>query len=358
MENIEKKTERISVWWKGEITDRACCSFAIPKQNKKKTAEENEPSLNSYWLSENEEPDLESLVNRQIEIINSNVYFGEEMPTFPHKYGRRGTPMILAAYLGGRVKFREDTVWVEPVIENWKKFKIHFDSENIWYRRSYNFFKLAVEKCSTHNIIPWLPDFGDALTVFSLLRGTERLLLDLVDDKKAVLEARDRFIQLWPEFHKNFYQLYAHKFPGDSSWLVWAPGKTYACQCDFSTMISPEMFKEFVVPEIETIGKYLDYIIWHLDGPDEIRHLDILLNLPQIKAIQWVPGAGNPPAVKWFPMLKKIQEKGESLIIYAEDETQVKILLKELSPRGLFISGGFTGKTEKEAEEFMKMFSQ
>ena len=358
MEDLEKKRERISAWWKGELIDRACCSFAIPKPDKKKAMEERGSLLNGYWSSEDEEPDLENLVERQIELINANIYFGEAMPTFPHDYGRRGTPMILAAYLGGRVELKENTVWVKPVVEDWRKFEIHFDPENIWYRRSYDFFKLAVEKCSTHNIIPWLPDFGDALTVLSLLRGSERLLFDLIDNREAVLEARNKFIQVWPEFHKRFYQLYSHKFPGDNSWLIWAPGKTYACQCDFSTMISPEMFKEFVVPEIEAIGKYLDYIVWHLDGPDEIRHLDILLDLPQIKVIQWVPGAGNPPAVKWLPMLKRIQEKGRNLMVYAGDEEEVKTLLEELSPKGLFISGGFTGKTEKEAEEFIKMISR
>ena len=67
------------------------------------------------------------------------------------------------------------------------------------------------------------------------------------------------------------------------------------------------MFLEFVVPELESLSEYLDYMVFHLDGPDEIKHLETLLDMPFIDAIQWVPGVGNPTASQWLDMLKKIQ---------------------------------------------------
>lgn len=353
---LENVLGRISKWWKGEPMDRPCFVFSIRKPD--------EPDLlltdlNKYWPSHYGVIDYEGLRKRMLEDIRANYYFGESVPTFPHHWGGRGTPMAMAAYLGGRVDLKENTVWVNPVIDDWRKFKLRFDKENIWLKNSLELFKLSIGKCEGE-YLPCLPDFGDALTVLSLLRGADRLLIDLIENKEAVLEARDNFVQLWPKFHKTFWEPYSQKFPGDISWLMWAPGKTYACQCDFSTMISPEMFIEYVVPEIETMGKYLDYIVWHLDGPDEIKHLDILLDLPEIKAIQWIPGYGNPPAAsaRWKSMLKRIQSKGKKLIVYAENEIEVKFLLRELSSKGLFIFGGFTGRTRKEALEYIKMVSE
>lgn len=67
-------------------------------------------------------------------------------------------------------------------------------------------------------------------------------------------------------------------------------------------------FEKFVLYELEKLKDYLEYMVWHLDGPDEIKHLDILLSLPYIKAIQVVPGAGRPPCTSslWLPNIEKI----------------------------------------------------
>lgn len=348
---------RITSWWKGENLDRPCIGgISVIKPKKFELLSElNNP--NRYWSFPDSEPNFEKLVEYWEKFIDSHLFFGETLPTLPHLWGNRGTPMTIAAYLSKRIRLTEDTVWIDPVIDNWNQFELKFDEDNVWFKRSYEFFKLVVER-SDGGYLPQLPDLGDTMTVFSLLRGAGNLLLDIMDDKEKILEKRDKFLKLWLKFHGKFWYIYSQKFPGDISWLSWAPGKTYACQCDFSTMISPEMFIDFVVPEIEFLSKYLGYIIWHLDGPNEIKHLQILLSLPEVKAIQWVPGAGEPPAAskKWLPMLKMIQNKGKNLIVYANNKKEVKILINELSIRGLFIHmEDFVGKTEEQAKGLMDM---
>jgi 5-methyltetrahydrofolate--homocysteine methyltransferase len=337
--------EKITSWWDGKPIESFCYGFSLHKPTFSRTY------LNKYWASPDVEPDYEGLVNGLMEhFVKSNDYFGEALPVFPHLFGGRGTPMIMAAYLGGKVKFCEESVWIDPIIDDWEKFDIRFDENNIWLNRSIELFKLSVEK-SNEKCVPCLPDFGDALTVLSLLRGADRFLVDLIENKEAVLNAVNKFINLWPKFHNIFWKIYSKKFSGDNSWLIWAPGKTYGCQCDVSTMISPQMFIDFVVPEIKALGKYLDYMIWHLDGKEEFKHLDILLDMPEIKAIQWVPGAGNPNAShpKWLPMFKKVQAKNRGLVLYVDKEEEVKSLMENLSLNKLLILNGFTGKTKQEA---------
>ena len=41
-------------------------------------------------------------------------------------------------------------------------------------------------------------------------------------------------------------------------------------QCDFSYMISPNMFKRFVVPDLTACCDHLDYGFYHLDGKGEL----------------------------------------------------------------------------------------
>ncbi len=53
-------------------------------------------------------------------------------------------------------------------------------------------------------------------------------------------------------------------------------------------------------------------------------------------------------------VLEKIQKSRKSVWVAAENEKEVENLIENLSPERLYISGGFTGKTEKEAREFLK----
>ena len=183
---------------------------------------------------------------------------------------------------------------------------------------------------------------------------TENLLFDIMDNKEAVIKARDKFLKIWPQYHKSHWDVFRKHFPGDCSWLMWAPGRTYACQCDFSTVLSPKLFEELVIPELEALGKYLEYIVWHLDGPDEIKHLDFLLELPQVKAIQWCQGSGKPSPAHWLPMLKIIRSHKKSLILRPESREEIKTLLEELSPEGLFFDVKFDVKTTEEAQALIK----
>jgi hypothetical protein len=55
----------------------------------------------------------------------------------------------------------------------------------------------------------------------------------------------------------------------------------------------------------------MDYAFYHLDGKGQIPHLDLLLSLPRLRGIQWVPGDGNPPPEHWLPLLKRIRDGGK-----------------------------------------------
>ncbi len=120
-------------------------------------------------------------------------------------------------------------------------------------------------------------------------------------------------------------------------------------QCDFAALISPRRMEEFCLPDIRALCRRLDTSILHLDGHDAVRHLDALLGIPELDAIQWVPGAGKPPAVGWLPMLKRVQQAGKSLHIYAA-AVDVPRILEELSPSGLMISVEDEFRSRAEAE--------
>lgn len=56
-------------------------------------------------------------------------------------------------------------------------------------------------------------------------------------------------------------------------------------------MIGTDMFEEFVLHTLQRDCLALTNTLYHLDGEGELRHLDRLLSIPALKAVQWVPGA-------------------------------------------------------------------
>ena len=75
-------------------------------------------------------------------------------------------------------------------------------------------------------------------------------------------------------------------------------------QCDTSAMFHPAMFAKFVVPALAEQCEWLDHAMFHLDGHQCIKHLDLLLGIDGLDAIEWTPDpqvpTGGDPA--WYPM--------------------------------------------------------
>jgi len=100
--------------------------------------------------------------------------------------------------------------------------------------------------------------------------------------------------------------------------------------------MSGAMFEEFIVPELEEITGTLGPAIYHLDGPDAIRHLDRLCDIPGIRMIQWVPGAGKPGCGSevHFPLYRKVRKAGKGLVL-GVDQHRIQPICKELGAAGV-----------------------
>jgi len=83
----------------------------------------------------------------------------------------------------------------------------------------------------------------------------------------------------------------------------WTPlvsdGRYYIPSNDFSIMVSKAMYDDVFLPGIRRECQFLDHSIYHLDGPGALRHLDSLLAIPELDALQWVFGAGNEGFSRW-----------------------------------------------------------
>ena len=108
-----------------------------------------------------------------------------------------------------------------------------------------------------------------------------------------------------------------------------------------------------MLPELEETSSAFEHCTYHLDGIEQIRHLDLILSVKGIDNIQWTHVAGQPKTSASIEALRKIQAAGKGLVLIPQRD-EVEFLMKNLSHKGLQICVGGM-KNKEEAEDLMAL---
>lgn len=341
-ENWEETKQKYLEYWSRENHDRPIISVTAPRNGYVPKMVKGPENLRDRWL------DTEYVIKKARENFNA-TYFGGE--SFPQLWPNLG-PDIFGAILGCDLEFGQETSWAENIIDSWGNVKdFKFDPENKWWKKIKQMTE-DIAADSKGDYIVGITDIHPGIDGIVSLRGPENVCLDLIDNPEAIKKANFQLFDIFKKVTDELYDITTRNQYGSSNWMgVWHPGKWYVTSCDFICMISQDMAEEFVLPELIDEIKYLDASIYHLDGPGALKHLDRLLEIPELKGIQWVYGAGQPTASHWIPVLKKIQDAGKTIHVDIVPE-EIDILLQELKPEGVFFSTRC--RTEEEAREIVK----
>jgi 5-methyltetrahydrofolate--homocysteine methyltransferase len=168
-----------------------------------------------------------------------------------------------------------------------------------------------------------IPDIIENLDILSAARGPQALCYDLADAPELVRAGVERVDSLYFDYYDRCYEI-TKDSDGASAYTAFAVlgrGKTAKVQCDFCALMSPDAFRELAAPSLRKQCRALDHSIYHLDGPDAIRHLDALMEIEELDALQWTCGAGRPDGANpmWYPIYDKAREAGKGLWVFIED---------------------------------------
>lgn len=299
--------------------------------------------------------DLDARVDSEKNTIANTIYYGDGFPTVFANFG----PGSLAACIGGNYKLAESTIWFDrdPIIKDYNNLpEIRFDPDSEMCRLTEE-FTLKLCQGSGGSYYTSIADLGGTLDIIASLRGSQELLYDLYDYPDQVKDLTKRVNLMFKEAYNRLADIIFKYNDGITSWMpIWCKDRYSPIQCDFSAMISPDMFEEFVLPDLVDLTEFLDKTVYHLDGPGELPHLDLLLGIPRLNAIQWVPGAGNADTTDecWFEMYQKIQAAGKSLVLFTEEPERIEKLLGHISTKGLYIWASNI-QDEKLAQELVDM---
>lgn len=339
----DKTRERFLAFWDRSNTDRCCLAISVPVPEAKPLY----PHRSYTWEQWYTDSELihELMMNQSVqteylyECIHARLV---DMGTAGH-----------CRFFGCRPTYGDGTIWFSPVLNAPDPELLHFDKEEFLGQKA---FTRTLAEQAGDNYLVGMNDHCGIIDALAHLRGTENLLMDMLEEPEFVHAARDKITRVWVETQKEFFEIIKENNQGGSShaWMqLWSPARHLQLQCDYACMISPAMFEEFVLPELEETSAAFEHISYHLDGIEQLRHLDMILSVKGIDNIQWTRVASQPKTSASIEALIKIQKAGKGLILFP-DLDEVEFLLKNLDPRGvqLVLSGV---KSREEAADIEKL---
>jgi 5-methyltetrahydrofolate--homocysteine methyltransferase len=303
-----------ALWWSGQL-ERPLVQVAVVGRDPGRP----EPHLPSYGFIPFYDPSVppEAIVDRFDYDLSCRWFPGDAFPAIRATFG----PGVAAAFLGAVLRPGDNTVWFHPAKQKEiADLRFTYDPDNPWLRRVRDLSRASVERWKGL-VQVGMTDLGGALDILSTFRPAERLLTDLYDHPDHVKRLTWELHDLWFRYFDEINQSLQPGNPGYSCWPgMYSQQPHYMLQCDFAYMISPAMFEEFVKPELAEACRMLANPFYHLDGPGQLRHLDSLLEIPQLKGVQWVPGAGAPDVRHWPEVYRKVRRAGKLTQIFVNAE--------------------------------------
>ena len=279
----------------------------------------------------------------------SHGYFGADiLPVADTDIG----PGSLALLLGSEPGFAPNTVWYEPAFRDHPNPEelppLRFDPRNRWWQVHEQTFRAQVA-LGRGKYFTGCPDLIENIDILSALRDPQTLMMDMLERPAWVRRAVGEINQAFFEAYDRTYEIIKDD---DGSvfgpFRIWGPGRTVKVQCDACAMFSPAMFRDFVQPALTAQCDWLDHSLYHLDGTQCICHLDALLEIEPLDAIEWTPqagieGGGHP---RWFPLYKRILDAGKSVQIMAGGVETIEPVFKAIGSRGVYLLCGFRSAAE------------
>ncbi|MDD3243556.1 MAG: trimethylamine corrinoid protein 2 [Eubacteriales bacterium] len=314
--NWQKLYDEFEAWWQAK--NPSPMLWATAKRKAPLAAAEAETPFadeKDFYVNTRE------LSLRYRNFCREHEFLGQAFPNFSLNLGAGS----LALYLGSEPNFHWDTVWFSETVKNgWQGVPdFSFDEKNPWWQLHLDLYRQAVELAGDDYLVA-IPDIVENIDIVAALRGPQDTCFDLMDEPEEI-ERRVRQIDgLYFQYYEPFFQM-VRRPEGVSSYTAFnilGQGRVAKIQCDFAALMSPAQFRRFTQPSLAAQCAVLDHAIYHLDGPDAIRHVDALMEIDRLAGIQWTSGAGNPDGLdaRWYePIFDKVRGAGKNLLIYAMD---------------------------------------
>jgi 5-methyltetrahydrofolate--homocysteine methyltransferase len=348
-QDMDEVRKRLTVWWNGGDIGRPAIHLHAPRPQPL----ENIPAMPEPpgWVTGYSTTNFGYRVNLSARACINTHYLGDSVPTVAPDLA----PNCLALYLGCRGVESPGTVWAEPCMASPEEARFDYDPDNFYWQFSLRLGREQL-RLGKGKFLLQFPDLIEGLDTLAAMRGTEALLIDLIERPDWVHRCLRQITDRYFHYYDVLYDLFRDEVGGSVFW-AWAPGRMAKFQCDFSAMISPDMFGDFMVPVLTEMSERVSYCMYHWDGPGALQHHDHLLSIPKLKMLQWTPGDGHEPCWdrRWWPYFHKTFDAGKKVFIWCDTPEHLLDLKREFGQGFKQFLIGMGAESPARADEILKM---
>lgn len=332
MPQFEMALKRVYAWFDSQIIDRPPIRFmahnAFLDAATEDIAHLSKEQKKSWWF------DCELQVDLFLKSIDGRRFHGETFPVYFPNLG----PDVYAAFYGAELEFGQVTSYSIPFVRQWDDADhLILDVDNEYFKKIEELTMHALERCEGKFLVGYT-DLHPGLDCVAAWRDPLQLCYDLYDYPDQVQRLADLAIADFELIYNHFDTLLKEKGQLSVSWMgIPSYERMHIPSCDFSALISERFFKEFGLPILQREVKSMSHNIFHVDGTGVAKHLDAILGVPDVHALQWVQGVGgNYPILQWVPLIKDMQARGMPVIVDLGID-DLEDFITVMDPAGLFL---------------------
>jgi hypothetical protein len=338
--DLEDTVRRLEAFYAGDLIDRPVCMVTAPREGYKPV-----PGRNYRAKVFN---DLDDILDNTLAGAEATFCGGEAVPAFFNSFG----PDEVAVFCGAYLRWSgdsPDTNWSLPFVDDWDTAPpLRLKTGHPLWQRLLELYRRGAERFAGKMLMS-MPDLHTNMDLLAAVRGPQRLCMDLIERPEAIdramAEARAVFPPLWD----------ACRLAGRMDELGYChgiysmEGAAYL-QCDFACMISPAMFRRWVLPALEEEAAIAKHVVYHWDGPGAQVHAADLVASRGLHCLSYVPGDGHGTHLDHIELLQRCQRGGKAVQAWGSPD-EIKLLHRQLQPNKVFYSTW--AKTQAEAEELL-----
>jgi len=305
---------RIYAWYDQKVLDRPPVRFHHHnvEYERHRTVEGPWKTAEQRWL------DVDFQVDTFAESLAGTPFLGETFPVFWPNL----SAVVFNLFLGQHAIFDDVTAWTHPCVDNLDRLPdLRVQRENKYFRAVEALTRRALDVAEGRFLVGYT-DMYAGIDCTLGLRGMERMCFDLVTQPEPIKRLIDLAFTEYPDVYRQFDTVLKEHGQLSVTWMNLPSFETFnVLACDFATNVSTEHFNEFCMPVIRREAELFRHNVFHMDGPGVARHIDSILTLPNLVAVQWVQGYGrDKPIMQWVPLIQKIQQAGKSVVVDLELE--------------------------------------
>lgn len=276
------------------------------------------------------------------ESMDSHRFVGQQPDSFDTVSGdfiRSRAPYDVCwteAISGCPIRWKAGHVWADPFIEDLSDIGgLLVAADDPWLAKLLEITRLLVAQAGGAYPISQ-PLMRGPVDIASSAMGDEPFCWAMVDEPERFRRLLDLSTDIFITIARAWRDATPPFQGGYCVYGLWTPGTTIRTQADNAALMSPQLYREFLLPCDARICEAFEYPLIHTHSG--VLHImaDSLVDLDILRAVQVSLDYPAPPSVEeLLPFLKQVNAHKPLIITGAVTQSELDMLMESLSLKGL-----------------------